>query len=465
MTSNQDSSIPRCQSDDHLRRITLATLDNLPYMVKTISIPDYRIIFLNQAGFRVLNALGVEVTRETIGQQVWDIFPLWKEAYFTTFEEVRTQKKVIRLKDFSYGVENCITYWDIALVPVVDKSGKVIAITSVHVDTTERKQIEMEREKLLAKLEERSKELHCLYQIASLGQETEIGIDQILARAVEILPHAAQYPHVTAARITVGGMDYRTPNFHETPWMISSDIIIGSRPAGKVIFAHLEEKPDSDEGTFLRDERFLIDSVADHLGTIIEHRLAAQRDREREQLKREFYRRIVEAATGGKLIISEREDIAEIAGKPLKTWELREPSDVTLIRHEVAEIVCAGGMEESRIDLFVVCIGEVITNAIKHAGGGTTSLHNIDDGYIFAVTDTGPGIEDLALPELALKKGYTTAASLGMGYKVMLAYADKVYLATDTAGTTVAILMKNHASKELPSSPVVSKAMSIDLAI
>jgi anti-sigma regulatory factor (Ser/Thr protein kinase) len=60
------------------------------------------------------------------------------------------------------------------------------------------------------------------------------------------------------------------------------------------------------------------------------------------------------------------------------------------------------------------------------------------------VSDHGPGIGAMAFPDVAFGTGYSTAGTLGMGYKVMIHFADRVYLATGPEGTTVAIEMGLH---------------------
>jgi len=175
---------------------------------------------------------------------------------------------------------------------------------------------------------------------------------------------------------------------------------------------------------------------------ITERKLAERRRRELEKHKREFYRRTILAATEGKLAITERDEIRRLIGSPIAAWDIVGGEDLSLIRHKVAEAARSAGMEEARLYDLVLAVGEAITNAFKHAGGGTASLHRRNGSLLFVVSDRGPGIEALTLPEVALKRGYTTAASLGMGYKAILSVADKVYLATGPTGTTVAIEMK-----------------------
>ena len=104
------------------------------------------------------------------------------------------------------------------------------------------------------------------------------------------------------------------------------------------------------------------------------------------------------------------------------------------------------GMDESRIYDFMACVVESTGNAAKHAKNGWAALYRQDARLLFVVSDTGPGISTMRLPDVALTRGYTTAGTLGMGYKVMISFADRVYLATGPDGTTVAIEMALHAA-------------------
>lgn len=181
---------------------------------------------------------------------------------------------------------------------------------------------------------------------------------------------------------------------------------------------------------------------------LTERKDVERRERDAESQKREFYRRTILAATAGKLMISDREEIEALAGPPIETWEVTRGEDLGLIRCAVDEVVRKIGMDESRMDDFILCTGEAITNAYKHASNSKATIHHVGDNIIFVATDSGPGIDALALPEVALTRGYTTAVSLGMGYKTMLMLADQIYLATGPEGTTIAVEMKLHPVTE-----------------
>ncbi|HEY3378371.1 MAG TPA: PAS domain S-box protein, partial [Armatimonadota bacterium] len=170
---------------------------------------------------------------------------------------------------------------------------------------------------------------------------------------------------------------------------------------------------------------------------------------ERHQLnefQREFTRKTIEAATEGKLLIRTRDEVMQLAGPPIIRQTIARVEDLEVARHVVSEQAGASGMDEDRLYDFILCVSEATTNAIKHANGGMLSLHCLDTMTLLAViADQGPGIQAIHLPEVAFKYGYTTAVSLGMGYKAMIALMDHVYLATDPGGTTVAIALAVHA--------------------
>jgi PAS domain S-box-containing protein len=170
--------------------------------------------------------------------------------------------------------------------------------------------------------------------------------------------------------------------------------------------------------------------------------------RELEAHKREFYRRTILAATEGKLTISEPEEIEKLVGTLLGAWEIHGVEDVAVIRSQATKLAREAGIDESRVYDVTGCVVESAANAVKHAGGGRAALYKLTDRLLFVVTDAGPGIGAFRLPDVALTKGYSTAGTLGMGYKVMINMADRVYLATGPQGTTVATELRLHITPE-----------------
>jgi two-component system, NarL family, sensor kinase len=153
----------------------------------------------------------------------------------------------------------------------------------------------------LAALRERVKELDCLYAITRLSQRQDLALDDILAGAVAIVACAWQYPEITCARVTVGGRSCATPNIRKPRHRQTSPIRVCGETVGRIEVGYLEDRPDCDEGPFLREERHLLDAVADHLGRILEARqnedrlrtlsreLIKAQETERQRIARELH--------------------------------------------------------------------------------------------------------------------------------------------------------------------------------
>ncbi len=157
--------------------------------------------------------------------------------------------------------------------------------------------------------------------------------------------------------------------------------------------------------------------------------------------KRSFYRRTILAATNGKLLVCEKQEIEKRLGPEIATWDITTNKEAATAASAIARMASEAGMEELRSFEFRGCVTEAVTNVLKHAGEGRVSLHRTADGFTCVVSDSGPGIGAMALPDLALTKGYSTAGTMGLGYKLIIEFADKVYLASDREGTTVAMDM------------------------
>ncbi|GAH03494.1 unnamed protein product, partial [marine sediment metagenome] len=138
--------------------------------------------------------------------------------------------------------------------------------------------IELEEQRKQAEhdLKERVKELQCLYDIARIAGRPDITLDDLYQEVVNLLPSSCQYPDITCARITINGKEFKTENYRETKWKQSSDIKAHEAEAGVVEVSYLEERPEIDEGPFLKEERLLIDAVAERLGDITERKRAEE---------------------------------------------------------------------------------------------------------------------------------------------------------------------------------------------
>ena len=163
-------------------------------------------------------------------------------------------------------------------------------------------------QKRTRELQERLKELDCLYSISKLIENAALSIREILQGTVEAIPRAWQYPTITCARIIHDTCSVMSGNFHPTPWKQTQAIKVRGQIAGRVEVHYLEQKPQRDEGPFLKEERNLLNVIAERLGHVIEWKKAEKELREREKELAAKNENLQEVNTALKVILKRREE-------------------------------------------------------------------------------------------------------------------------------------------------------------
>ena len=158
---------------------------------------------------------------------------------------------------------------------------------------------------------ERVKEINCLYSISELTEKRSIPQDKVLQGIVNRISYGWRYPEITCAHIALGDREFRTDNFKETPWKQESGISVYGNWIGSVGVYYLEEKPEADEGPFIREERDLLDAIAKHCGRFIERMRSRQALRESE----EKYRTVFENTGNATIIVEEDTTISLVNTK------------------------------------------------------------------------------------------------------------------------------------------------------
>ncbi len=120
------------------------------------------------------------------------------------------------------------------------------------------------------RLQERIKELNCLYDISSFREATDFSLDAVLQAVIDFIPPAIQHPEITCARLIFGDYEIKTKNFQDTKWKISREIAATDKWIGTLEVCYLEAKPELAEGPFLKEAKNLINAVAENIAKIIE---------------------------------------------------------------------------------------------------------------------------------------------------------------------------------------------------
>lgn len=174
------------------------------------------------------------------------------------------------------------------------------------------------------------------------------------------------------------------------------------------------------------------------LGVLIEDITDVKRA---EEEKKQFYRETISSVTDGKLQIVGSAELKPLIRRSAFEAGVSSYADITTVRKPLENYFRELGVSEDKLSLFSIAVGEAMTNAVKHAGGGLVFAGSRKSELWVGVRDRGPGISALVLPNATLRRGYSTKVSMGMGYSIMLEAADLIMLSTGPKGTTVALFL------------------------
>ncbi|KKK43837.1 MAG: Signal transduction histidine kinase [Candidatus Lokiarchaeum sp. GC14_75] len=119
-------------------------------------------------------------------------------------------------------------------------------------------------------LGERVKELTCLYGLSKLVENPEISQEAILQGTLDLILPAWQFPEITCARIFFDNKEFKTSNFKETEWKLSSSVIVNEKVMMIEVY-YLEDKP------FLKEEERLLDDLGKRLKNFFEIKVTMQK--------------------------------------------------------------------------------------------------------------------------------------------------------------------------------------------
>ena len=115
--------------------------------------------------------------------------------------------------------------------------------------------------RLLAQSKERLKELNAINSVINITKENR-PIPETLHRVCFVLPDAWQYPEHTVARIKYGQYEFQTFGFKETPWCQRQGFESIDGVFGAIEIFYTKQFPDEFEGPFLKEERDLLNNIA-----------------------------------------------------------------------------------------------------------------------------------------------------------------------------------------------------------
>ena len=98
------------------------------------------------------------------------------------------------------------------------------------------------------------------------------------------------------------------------------------------------------------------------------------------------------------------------------TIPIERDADIVTARQKGRELAAAVGFSSTEQTVIALAISEIARNIVTYAGRGKVFISRTEEGgrrgVLVIAADEGPGIADI---ELAMRDGYSTARSLGVG--------------------------------------------------
>ena len=143
---------------------------------------------------------------------------------------------------------------------------------------------QQEWKKLLDDLNERAKELNCLYRVEEILKNREADPPQVIQRAAAGDSARLAVPPDLPRPRQPRGPEYAAEPFQPTPWLQSAEVRVEGQSVGRIEVFYLEQAP------FLPEEQKLLDSIADRFGHFLSRqklrRAVAEWDSARQGLAR-----------------------------------------------------------------------------------------------------------------------------------------------------------------------------------
>jgi signal transduction histidine kinase/DNA-binding response OmpR family regulator len=138
------------------------------------------------------------------------------------------------------------------------------------------KKTNIELQKQTQALDERLKEINCLYSIDETLAFIGINEREIFNEITALIQANWQFPKITAVRIIIRDQVYQTNNFKETKWFLSSDIQKDNIKEGRVEIFYLGKMDESFSGPFREQEIMLLENITNKIQRYLQQTSAVE---------------------------------------------------------------------------------------------------------------------------------------------------------------------------------------------
>ncbi len=181
----------------------------------------------------------------------------------------------------------------------IEQNGEPL-ILGVGIDISKRVKAEKMRENALSDLNERMKEITCLYEINELFRNNIGNLTEMLQVAADLIPRGWFIPDSTSAEIQVDDMVVRSANFVHSAHFLQENIVIDEVVRGYVKVTRVNFDAGKNKDPFLPEEKTLLRQIALNIASYVDKMEYEQALQESE----EKFRNIIKSSPLPKVLLS-----------------------------------------------------------------------------------------------------------------------------------------------------------------
>ncbi len=247
-----------------------------------------RIEFLNLKACKILGT----TDKSALKGRAFEEFLLTPEDEKLFQEKVELQKMGIS-DHYEIKMKNTagdVLWAYLSSAPILDENLKTKGSVALISDVTEKKKSEQTYSELTANLNQKIKQLNCLYDITDISGVPGITFEEIMEKSLEIIPVGLRYSHDIGVQIVFDNKTYSSKNFIDSPWTYSVPIKVEKKKLGFIKVVYVEEKPNINKDPFHFNEKILLKNISEKFGKIIESKNLERVLRENQEKLQEVQR-------------------------------------------------------------------------------------------------------------------------------------------------------------------------------
>ena len=125
------------------------------------------------------------------------------------------------------------------------------------------------RDVIFQSLNERQKELDCLYAVLELLHDEKASFGHVFRSIVKIIPKGWQYPSVCVVRIRFEDKLFLSEEFIETEWSQQANLVVDNNVVGQIEVFYTQFIRELHNSQFLPQEQKLLNTIAANMSNFI----------------------------------------------------------------------------------------------------------------------------------------------------------------------------------------------------